>query len=218
MGRYTLASRARISGLQIFAARLQSISPTMMVASAPVLGRIGEAVTAHYQPFGHVRGKIARHVEGGFVVEIDAAPHDRHRLASRIRWFKKRTFEGLSDKRAHLRFRPREPKSALVLHDGTVLPCLVIDLSCSGAAVSADHQPLIGEPVAIGKLVCRVVRTLDVGFAVRFVSPVVRETVEECVRAPDEWERAMRLRYGPPPDEASAASLQNAPESGDYSI
>jgi PilZ domain-containing protein len=217
MGRYTLASRARLSEPQVFALRLQSISPITMVASGPVNGQIGEAVTAHYQPFGHVRGKIARHVEGGFVVDIDPEPKYQSKLAARIRWFKRRTFDGLPEKRTHTRFMPREPKSALVLHDGTVLPCLVIDLSCSGAAVSADHNPFIGEPLAIGKMVCRVVRALDVGFAVRFVTEIDREHVEEAVRAPDEWERAMRARYGE--DLAPAREpIAKPPEPTDYSI
>jgi hypothetical protein len=75
-----------------------------------------------------------------------------------------------------------------------VLPCLVIDLSSSGAAISVDHSPAIGEPLAVGKAVCRVVRKLEVGFAVQFVTPIERDDVEEMVRAPDEWDRAMRIR------------------------
>jgi hypothetical protein len=196
MGRYTLESRARMPGLQIFALRLQSISPTMMVASAPVGGSIGERVTAHYVPFGNVRGVIARHIDGGFVVEIDSTDEQRRKLAARIDWFKKRTFAGVTDKREHNRFMPREPKSAVVLHHGMVLPCLVIDLSSSGAAISADYDPQIGEPLALGKIVARVVRKLEVGFAVQFVAAIERELVEEMVRAPDEWERATALVNG----------------------
>lgn len=194
MGRYTLESRSRLSGVQIFAVRLQSISPLTMVASAPVTGSIGEHVTAHYVPFGNVRGKVARHIDGGFVVDIDADDEQRRKLAARIEWYKKKTFSGVTDKREHKRFMPREPKSAVVLVDGTVLPCLVIDVSSSGAAISVDHQPVLGEPLAVGKAVARVVRKLDVGFAVQFVTPIDRETVEEVLRAPDEWEKAMRRR------------------------
>lgn len=194
MGRYTLESRSRLSGVQIFAARLQSISPFLMVASAPVTGSIGEQVTAHYVPFGNVRGKVARHIDGGFVIDIDGDDELRRKLAARIEWYKKKTFSGVTDKREHKRFMPREPKSAVVLCDGTVLPCLVIDVSSSGAAISVDHQPILGEPLAVGKAVARVVRKLDVGFAVQFVTPIDRETVEETLRAPDEWEKAMRRR------------------------
>jgi hypothetical protein len=204
MGRYTLESRVRLDGVQIFAVRLQSLSPTLMVASAPVIGTVGEAVTAHFVPFGNVRGKISRHIDGGFVVDIDSDMERRRKLAARIEWYKKRLFSGVTDKREHNRFMPREPKSAVVLLDGTVLPCLVIDLSSSGAAISVDHRPAIGEPLALGKAVCRVVRQLEVGFAVQFVTPIERQEVEEYVRAPDEWDRAMRRK------EAEAAAKLDA--------
>ena len=194
MGRYTLESRVRLTGVQIFAVRLQSISPMMMVASAPVPGSVGELVTSHFVPFGNIRGRVARHIDGGFVIDIEGTEAQRAKLAARIEWYKKKVFSGVTDKREHKRFMPREPKSALVLHDGTVLPCLVIDLSSSGAAISADHEPQIGEPLAVGKAVARVVRKLDVGFAVQFVTPIERELVEETVRAPDEWDKAVRRR------------------------
>jgi hypothetical protein len=205
MGRYTLASRAKMPGLQIFALRLQSISPIMMVASAPVRGKIGETATAHFLPFGNIRGPVARHIDGGFVIDIEGDDEDRRKLAARIDWFKKRTFSGVTDKREHHRFMPREPRSAIVLHSGVVMPCLVIDLSSSGAALSADYEPEIGEPLAVGKVVARVARRLDVGFAVQFVTPVDRQQVEEMVRAPDEWERATALVSSEPSDPAVEA-------------
>lgn len=194
MGRYTLESRIRASGVQIFACRLQSISTQMMVASAPVTGSVGELLTAHFVPFGTIHGRVVRHIEGGFCVEFDLDMDEREKLAAKINWYKKRTFAGVTDKREHKRFMPREPRSAVVLPDGTVLPCLVIDMSASGAAVSADVDPPIGAPLAIGKAVARVVRKLDVGFAVQFVEELDAETVEEVLRAPEEWERAMKKR------------------------
>ena len=203
MGRYTLESRVRPSGVQIFAIRLQSISPGMLVASAPVPGRIGETLTAHFAPFGNIKGRVARHIDGGFVVDIEH-DHDRSRkLAARIDWYKKRVFAGVTDKREHKRFMPREPRSAVVLHDGELLPCLVIDLSSSGAAISVDYRPEIGEPMALGKGVCRVVRRLEVGFAVQFVAPIDRDQVEEAVRAPENWELAMRQR-----EEAASSEVE----------
>lgn len=194
MGRYALESRMRTGGVQIFACRLQSISTTQIVASAPVLGCLAEGITVNFEPFGTLRGQVVRHVDGGFGMEIDADPEDRDKLASKIDWYKKRTFAGLTDKRKHRRFMPREPRSALILANGHVLPCLIIDMSASGAAVSADVDPPIGEPLAIGRVVARVVRRLEVGFAVRFLSELELETMEEMLRAPDEWERAIAVQ------------------------
>ncbi len=194
MGRYALASRMRLAGVQIFACRLQSISVSRVVAAAPVPGSPGEKITVNFEPFGTLRGVVERHIDDGFVMEIDADDEDRQKLANKIEWYKKRTFAGLTDKRQHRRFMPREPRSAVVLGNGDVLPCLVIDISASGAAVSADLDPQLGEPLAIGRVVGRVVRKLEVGFAVQFVAEQEPEVVEEMLRAPDEWQRAMRVQ------------------------
>lgn len=205
MGRYALESRMRRKGVQIFACRLQSISARQVIASAPVPGRIDEGITVHFHPFGTVRGVVARHVEGGFAMDIACDDEGRDRLAAKIDWYKKRTFAGVTDKRQHRRFMPSEPRSALVLSDGTVLPCLVIDMSASGAAVSADHEPDIGEPLAVGQVVARVVRRLDVGFAVQFVDEQAADAVEALLRAPDEWKRAMAMREAEASAEIAAA-------------
>jgi hypothetical protein len=218
MGRYTLESRVKLTGVQIFAVRLQSISTTQMVGSAPVLGQLGEMVTAHFVPFGNIRGRVARHVDGGFVIDIEGNDERRKKLAARIEWYKKRLFHGVTDKREHKRFMPREPKSAVVLSDGGVLPCLVIDLSSSGAAISADHEPEIGEPLAVGKAVSRVVRKLDVGFAVQFVTPIDRDLVEETVRAPDEWDKAMARREAEASAEIASMVDNYEASQADYAI
>ena len=68
-----------------------------------------------------------------------------------------------------------------------------------------------GVPVgtlAIGKAVCRIVRRLEVGFAVQFVTPIERDDVEETVRAPHEWDRAMRRLEG-----EVAAEVEAPPDS-----
>ena len=190
-------------GPQVFACRLQSISVQQLIACAPVPGQVGEGITANFEPFGMLRGNITRLVDGGFGMEIVACADECARLATRIEWFKRRTFAGLTDKRRHRRFMPREPRSAVVLHDGTLLPCLVIDMSGSGAAVSADYEPAIGEPLAVGKALGRVVRKLDAGFALQFLEPFEIEIVEEMLRAPDEWQRAVN-------DRAAIARLRSA--------
>ena len=143
----------------------------------------------HFQPFGTVRGTVARHIDGGLCMDIEADDEEREKLASKIDWYKKRTFAGVTDKREHRRFMPREPRSAVVLADGTVMPCLVIDVAASGAAVSADVDPALGEPLAIGKVIGRVVRKLEVGFAVQFTAPQDQATIEEMLHAPEEWSR-----------------------------
>jgi hypothetical protein len=76
---------------------------------------------------------------------------------------------------------PRDPHSRLVLANGAVLDCLVIDMSTTGAAVSADAQPAIGTPLAVGCAVGRVVRHFAEGFAVKFLGPQDPARLEDLV-------------------------------------
>lgn len=184
MGRYLLASRKnRSHRVQVFACRLQSISPQMMVASAPVLGAPGEELSANFEPFGTVKGRVERLIDGGFSMAIEANALERDLLIKRIGWYKKRVFHGVADKRAHRRVMPRDPRSTILFGDGTRLPCLIIDMSRSGAALSADIQPDLGTPLAVGRVVARVVRWLDVGFAVQFLTEQDPESIEERLHA-----------------------------------
>jgi len=186
MGRYLLASRKnRSHRVQVFACRLQSISPHLMVASAPVLGAPGEELSANFEPFGTVKGRVARLIDGGFSMAIETTAEERDLLIKRIGWYKKRVFHGVADKRAHRRMMPRDPRSTVLFADGTRLPCLIIDMSRSGAALSADVQPDLGTPLAVGWVVARVVRWLDVGFAVQFVVEQEPDRLEDRLHLVD---------------------------------
>jgi len=59
----------------------------------------------------------------------------------------------VSDQRTQSRFVPSDPCSTLLLADGTVRTCFLIDVSVSGAAVSADFVPEIGTVLAVGKAI-----------------------------------------------------------------
>lgn len=186
MGRYLLASRKnRSHRVQVFACRLQSISPQLMVASAPVLGAPGEELSANFEPFGTVRGRVERLIDGGFSMAIETSAEERDLLIKRIGWYKKRVFHGVADKRVHRRVMPRDPRSTILFADGSRLPCLIIDMSRSGAALSADVQPDLGTPLAVGRVVARVVRWLDVGFAVQFLIEQEPENLEDRLHLVD---------------------------------
>ncbi|WP_156461095.1 PilZ domain-containing protein [Devosia sp. Root436] len=170
-GRYALSDR-RVGDdgkVSVYACRLCSISTRLAVVVGPVVGREGESVTAHFDEFGILRGKISRKLPSGFVMELMLNDTDRNKLGGKIVWQKKRVHEQVPDKRDHKRILPRDPRTVLTLGDGTQMPCFVIDISQSGIAVSADIWPGLGTPMAIGKLVGRVVRYLDVGFALQFI-------------------------------------------------
>ncbi|MDB5561549.1 MAG: PilZ protein [Hyphomicrobiales bacterium] len=187
--------------MQVFACRVQSISPKMAVLTAPVSGSQGEWVTAHFQDLGIIRAQITRHLDYGFAVEIAATDEERAKLGAKINWIKKKTHEAVADKREHKRTLPRDPRSSLILPDGNKMGCFIIDMSMSGVAVSADVNPPIGTPLAIGSVIGRVVRHLEVGFAVKFLALQEAGAVEQSLVT--EWSRSV----GGPEAAAAPASV-----------
>lgn len=187
-GRYALADRrpADNGRLVSYACRLCSISTRIGVFVAPVIGARGETVVAHFDELGVLRGRIGRLLPAGFVMNLELTEPERDRLGGKIVWQKKRVHEQVPDKRGHKRLQPRDPRTLLTLADGRQAPCFVMDISRSGAAVSAELTPAIGTPMALGKLVGRVVRHLDIGFALKFVQLYEREALEALLMPPQE--------------------------------
>jgi hypothetical protein len=114
-------------------------------------------------------------------MDIAASQEERARLGAKIDWIKKKFHNAAPDKREHKRMLPRNPRSGLILPSGAKMDCFIIDMSRSGVAISADLNPEIGTPLAIGGVIGRVVRHLDVGFAVKFVSLQDTDTLEQVL-------------------------------------
>jgi hypothetical protein len=186
-GRYALPGRgpAEDGKVAVYACRLCSISTKVSVIVGPVVGKEGEAVTAHFDDFGILRGKIIRKLPSGFAMELTLSDAERNKLGGKIAWQKKKVHDQVPDKREHKRVLPRDPRTILTLADGTQMPCFVIDISRSGIAVSAEIYPGIGTPMAIGKLVGRVVRYLDVGFALQFIQQQELGVIEALMAPPN---------------------------------
>jgi hypothetical protein len=179
-GRYYLEKWRTADDQQVssFACRIQRISPQMMTLSAPVGGTVGDWVTTHFDEFGVLRGQITRALGFGFVLSLKLRDAERARLASKVLWFERRRNYEVSELRRHRRMVPRNPQSTIILADGSTMPCFVIDMSVSGAAISANILPRRGMPLALGSVVGKVVRILDPGFAVQFVEPVDVDDLE----------------------------------------
>lgn len=185
-GRYALPDRRQSPNdkIPVYACRLCSISTRMLVAVGPMVGREGEIVSSHFDEFGILRGRITRRLPSGFVTDIMMSDNDRNKLGARIEWHKKRVNALVPDKRGHRRIQPRDPRSILTLGDGTMMSCFVIDISQSGAAISAHLWPEIGTPLAVGRLVGRVVRHLDIGFALQFIDVQNTDELEALLQPP----------------------------------
>ncbi len=193
-GRYVLGGEARRPGVNILACRLQAISPTEFVASAPAIGPIGEAVSASFGPFGALHGRISRHVPDGFAVKLDGARAAQAALAERIEAFRRRSWQsGMADRRAAKRYMPTEPRSMLIVEPGIAMSCLIVDYSATGAVISANTHPPVGASVTVGHILAHVVREFDVGFAVRFDNPHPDDDIETMLETPRAWRNAMAV-------------------------
>ena len=186
-GRYVMPERREGSEkLPVYACRLCSISTRLAVIIGPVVANQGELVTAHFEAFGMVRGRVTRKLPSGFVLDLILSDDERDKLGAKIVWQRKRVYEQVPDKREHKRIQPRDPRTLITLGDGSRIPCFVIDISASGVAVSANIWPEVGTPMAVGKLVGRVVRYLDVGFALQFVQLQPFDELETLMAPPAE--------------------------------
>jgi hypothetical protein len=184
--KYNLADRRDIrTGLRLFiACRVETIDCNAVALSAPVAGEVGEAVLIQVDLLGEVRGFVTKRTRTGFVMSITATDSDRAKLKLRIDWFEKIRGRKVVNKRRHDRFTPSDQLSTLILADGSTIRCLVVDMSSSGAAVSAKVMPPPGTPLALGKIVGRVVRHLPNGFAIQFINPVEIDTLETLLIKP----------------------------------
>jgi hypothetical protein len=149
------------------------------MVDVPVVGKVGDRLSTYFQDFGKFDASISETQTGLFLIELEMTRPMREKFASKLTWLEKKQKEpGLADLRKDARIIPTSPHSILTLADGTTQACLVIDMSPSGVAVSAQWQPQIGTPLAVGACIGRVVRLLPDGFAVKFVEPLNRHELE----------------------------------------
>lgn len=191
-GRYVIGRQPMKPGINIFACRLRAISLTEFTVVAPVIPTLGETVSASFGPFGTLKGHVLRQTDEGFAVLLKLDPEARMALAIRLAAFRNRVWNGVRERRADHRFMPGEPRTVIARPDGWAQPCLIVDYSISGAAISAAFQPMVGEVVSIGQVTAEVVRLFDVGFAVRFFEKQDLDDIEALLEAPEEWRRAVQ--------------------------
>ncbi len=177
LGRYMLADRRE------FPCQVVNMSPGGIALAAPVVGNPGERVIAYVDHLGRIEGKIARTLDNGFAMTIEATLRKRDKLAAQLTWLANRHILNLPEDRRHGRFIPRKTMARMVLPNGKNITCRVMDLSESGAAiaVSLELRPVIGTMVTIGKTQGRVVRHIEDGFAIEFTRLQHSDFIEENV-------------------------------------
>ena len=107
----------------------------------------------------------------------------RDKLAAQLTWLANRHILNLPEDRRHGRIVPRNPGAQVILPNGTIVRVRMIDISLSGAGISATIRPEIGSPITLGKIPGRVVRHLEDGFAIEFTRLQHPDSLEENASA-----------------------------------
>ena len=177
LGRYMLADRRE------FPCQVVNMSPGGIAIVAPVSGNPGERVIAYVDHLGRLEGKIARLLDTGFAMTVEATLRKRDKLAAQLTWLANRHILNLPEDRRHGRFIPKKTMARLILPNGNNVTCRIIDLSESGAAIaiSPELRPVVGSMVTVGKAQGRVVRHIEDGFAIEFTRMQHSDFIEENV-------------------------------------
>lgn len=191
-GRYAIGVQPAQPGVNLFACRLRAIASDSFRVIAPVIPPLREAIWAEFGSFGMLAGDVTRQHDDGFEVTLRHDDAERLALNMSITSFSEKLWTTSTDRRAGERIMPRNPRTVIYRPDNWSQPCLIVDYSVSGAAVSAAFQPAVGEMVTIGQVSGEVVRLFDFGFAVQFIDQHDGETLEHLLEAPEAWQQMMR--------------------------
>lgn len=173
-----LPGRLMLADLSEFDCKAVDMSPGDVRFQCTAFPKPGERVIAYVDHIGRLEGTVAKLVDHGFVVTLQATERKREKLAAQLTWLANKTALGLPEDRRHERIAPRSTNSELSLDDGRNYSCRIIDLSVSGAAIEIDVRPALGTSVRLGNMRGRVVRHFQEGVAIEFASVLSREGLE----------------------------------------
>jgi PilZ domain-containing protein len=177
-GRYMLSNR------QEYPCMTRDMSPGGVALIADAIPQIGETVVAYIDHLGRAEGRCVRMIEGGFAMTVSGTIRRKDKLAAQLTWFANRQILGLPEDRRHERFAVADPRTTLTLPTGVTIPCRIMDVSLSGAAIATTTPIATGTPVILGHTQGRVVRQIEGGFAVEFNRVQNPDTLERDLGNP----------------------------------
>jgi hypothetical protein len=153
---------------QEYPCQVINMSAGGMAVLSPIAVEIDERIVAYLDNLGRIEGVVARCFEGGFAIRIAASLFKRERIANLLTWLTNQKMLGLSEERKHERLVPRVSASKLILPNGDVHSCRVIDVSLSGASVACSVKPPVETVVILGRMRGRIVRHHEQGLGIQF--------------------------------------------------
>jgi len=165
----TLSGRFMRENREEYPCEVIQMSAGGIALRAPMHCEVGERIVAYLQQIGRIEGIVVRLIEEGFVIRILASAAKRERIVNLLTWLINQKSLGLHDGRKHGRVTPRISASKIILPNGDVHSCRVLDVSLSGASIACAVKPPVDTTVVLGRIRGRVVRHHHEGVAIKFV-------------------------------------------------
>lgn len=159
------------------------MSPGDAQISSLAIPAANERIIAYIDHIGRLEGRVVSHNGNVFVMALNATERKREKLAAQLTWIANRHELGLPEDRRHVRLEPRRTLAELTLDNGRQIPCRIVDLSLSGAAVNTEVEIPLGTAVRLGNMRGRVVRHFSEGVAIEFSAAQSRDTLTEFLQA-----------------------------------
>jgi hypothetical protein len=131
-------------------------------------GAVGERVIAYIDELGRIEGCITVLAPGRFSLAPRYTPAKRERMFRKIAWLHERQEGRATDGRRHERIEPDTHAWVEIMAPDGRREAKVIDYSRGGVALETDAALEIGDPVQIGSVKARVVRSGPGYLAARF--------------------------------------------------
>lgn len=174
-----LQGRLMLANYEEYVCTVINMSPGDVRFACEGRPRPEERVIAYIDHLGRIEGTVIKLTDDGFILSINATGRKREKLAAQLTWIANRHELGLPEDRRHDRLTPRTTRVELTFEDGRSVPCRLMDLSLSGAAIDIEVRPAIGTPIKLGSMRGRVVRHFSEGVAIEFLSLQSREALTE---------------------------------------
>jgi hypothetical protein len=136
-----------------------------------------EKVVAYIDHLGGLEGQVVRIWTGGFAFKIVATQNKREKLAAQITWLLNEPDLLGAAARQHERIQVTNRNAEMTLMSGVSLPCLLLDVSVSGASVACRAKPDIDEEVRLSRFRARVVRHHSEGVGLQFIETLDPDTL-----------------------------------------
>lgn len=175
-----LSGRLMLPDLEEYDCDVVEMSPGEMNVRCVARAKQGDRIIAYIRLMGRIEGHVLTVTGDGFTMSVTATDRKREKLAAQLKWIANKHPSEMPQDRRHVRVETGAG-SRLLLENGTEMPCRIIDLSLSGAAIEVASRPPLGTPVRLGDLAGRVVRHFQEGVAIEFAHVQSAEVLGELV-------------------------------------